>query len=243
VIKRNGLAVERDQWNTPVALDPGSYVFEASAPKFKPWSTTQTLANKAKLEVTIEALVAEPADPHPAGPDPAGPREAKDPVVGAGPGPNPLEGSGDPPILVAAHRKLPDPQRRFVGAGFVVGTDTDEDHIYGARLIGSLPVPYGAVRAIGSLNYARQYDGNGDGFGGLYALGVSVDYVWMPVAHLGFAVGAGIGQDRIVQDDGLDVPSRGWWTLRASPVVARFLQGRAEAGLHIQHVVTDLFPL
>jgi hypothetical protein len=56
------------------------------------------------------------------------------------------------------------------------------------------------------------------------------------VANLGFAAGAGLGQDRDYGDGEAEVQTAGWWTVRASPLIVRLLQGHAEAGLHIQYV-------
>lgn len=216
VIKRNGIVVDRESWNTAVALDPGDYVIEASAPRAKPWSTTQPLGIKATTSIVVEALTMEPVPELPVGGVPDGDPK-RDTVPGAAPGVSASRGT-DPPV-------------RPLSIGFGVGFTDEQDTILGARITGSLEVPHGAVRAVGSVLYAG-YDESK-----LYALGLGVDYVWMPVPKLGFAAGLGFGQDRYMHDGITD--TTGWWTLRASPVIVRLVKGRVEAGLHLQLVRTD----
>ncbi|HEY0476609.1 MAG TPA: hypothetical protein VGD37_03745 [Kofleriaceae bacterium] len=239
VVKRNGLPVDRAQWNTPIALDPGDHVIEASAPGWKPWSTTRTLGARQKLDVVVEALVAEPPAPEPA----AGPR----PEIATRPEPaRPTEALAQP--VVPARPVLPTPPVRPLSVGFALGASGDQDTLVGGRVTGGTAVPQGAVRVIGSLLYSK-IEGTQ-----LYALGVSADYVWMPLPQVAFAAGLGLGTDHL---NGLLGPdgSNGWWTLRASPVIVRLLEGHVEAGLHLQYVRTsdrgvmlglaaiDLFPL
>jgi hypothetical protein len=81
VVRRSGILVERDLWNTPVALDGGEYVIEASASGKKPWRAQVTVAASAEQRtVTIPPLenlapvvsmvpVASAASPPPAEPD------------------------------------------------------------------------------------------------------------------------------------------------------------------------------
>mgnify|MGYP001602110764 CR=1 FL=1 len=54
--------------------------------------------------------------------------------------------------------------------------------------------------------------------------------MWTPLQQLAFAAGLGIG---IGVDD---IDQTGTWTLRASPVILRVLNGRLEVGLHVQIV-------
>jgi hypothetical protein len=48
VIRRSGIAVEREAWDTAVALDGGEYIIEASAAGKKPWRDHVTLAPSAE---------------------------------------------------------------------------------------------------------------------------------------------------------------------------------------------------
>ncbi len=240
VIKRNGVTVERAQWNTPIALDPATYVFEATAPGHQRWSLTQPLGTKQKVDVAVAALVAEPAVDPPASPK-DGARILATVQSSSRP---PEEGSIGlsrrvPPPLVARPRRLPDPQVRYVGVGSMFGINSDDDISYGIRGSGSVPVPYGALRAVGSLLYYELTDFDGGYFGERYSLGFSVDYVLMPLRRLGFAAGAGVGQDRDYPEGGAQIQTQGWWSLRASPVILRLLEGRAEASLNVQYVRTD----
>jgi hypothetical protein len=214
VIKRDGLAIARGQWDTPLAVDPGDHVVEASAPGFQTWSTTQTLGMYQKAGVIVAALVATPTIDQP-------------------------PGTVTPPRSIAAVRPF--------AIGLAIGTTrhADDDIVFGGRLGASFAIPHGALRVLGSVLYANDtYTGET-----LYRLGFSADYVWMPLPYFAFGVGLGIGRDYGTTDP----PD--WWTLRASPLIARFLNGRVEAGLHVQYLrrdtstfvlglaAIDLFPL
>jgi hypothetical protein len=243
VIKRNGVAIERAQWNAPIAVDPGDHVIEAAAPKRTPWSTTQALGVKQNAAVVVEALVAEPV------------ADSANPDAGAGPA-GTGERPGAPAIAVAAPRSGIPPVRPLA-VGLVLGGTSDEDTVVGGRLAGGIAVPRGAVRAIASVLYTQYEDDPSDSDlkTKLFALGLSVDYVWMPLPQLAFGGGLGLGTDREVKNLDREGGSTSWWTLRASPVIVRVLQGRVEAGLHLQYVRTsergvmlglaaiDLFPL
>ncbi|MDB4959102.1 MAG: hypothetical protein JWO36_6671 [Myxococcales bacterium] len=237
VIKRNGLAVDRAQWSTPVPQDPGDYIFEAAAPRFKPWSARQTLGVTGDLTVEIPALEAEPREDVAATVTPAIAHDIERPIAIA-------------PIARA------EPVRPF-GVGLMLGTTGDSDTVAGARISGGLAVPQGAVRAIGSLLYASYADNMADPTSStsLYALGLSTDYVWMPIPHVAFAGGLGIGIDVLARNLGRPGDTNAWWTVRASPLIVRLAGGHVEAGLHLQYVRTgdrgvmigvaaiDLFPL
>ncbi|MBS1121939.1 MAG: hypothetical protein H6Q90_4167 [Deltaproteobacteria bacterium] len=250
VIKRNGLAVDPAQWNTPVALDPGDYVVEATAPKFLPWSTTQPLHAKDKLGVEVAALVPVPVEP-PQGPGPT----VSDPGTGAGTG-KPIDRI-PPPIGIVNQAPPQIPPVRHLGLGLILGMTSDEDTVSGARISGGLAVPHGALRAIGSVLYDKFPDdlNDPDSNTKLFAVGLSLDYVWMPLPQFMFGGGLGVGSDREIRNLDRENGSQSWWTLRASPVIVRLLQGRIEVGLHLQYVrtsdrgvslglaVVDLFPL
>jgi hypothetical protein len=129
---------------------------------------------------------------------------------------------------------------RPLGIGLVVGASGDQDMLIGARVSGGFAAPQGAIRAIGLMLYTRFGVDPADPDSGtnLFALGLSVDYVWMPLPKVAFGVGLGFGTDHLGNLGG-DDGSIGWWTLRASPVIARLLNGHVEAGLHLQYVRTS----
>jgi tetratricopeptide (TPR) repeat protein len=74
-IKRDGVAVARAQWGTPIPIDPGAHVIEASAPKKIKW--TKNIESKAPgqtTSVTIPGLQDAPPDavPEPTSEKPRG---------------------------------------------------------------------------------------------------------------------------------------------------------------------------
>ena len=252
VIKRNGTVVDPATWNTPVPLDPGDYVIEASAPKHQPWSITQPLSPRERVAVVVEVLVAEPV------------------VVAAVPLVVPLEQKTPPDTrivpsapadgitLPALPHKGPAPRFRPLGIGVALAScpncnvglvDSQEveesDTLVGARILGGVAVPGGMVRGIGSLLYSKFLNDKTDASGVIrrYSFGLSVDYVWTPRPQIAFAGGVGIGIDYLsandeVFDDGLTETTR-WTTLRASPIIVRLLNGHVELGLHLQLVSSD----
>ena len=139
----------------------------------------------------------------------------------------------DPASVVAVaptRRGGPTPPLRTAAIGLGLGATSESDFLLGVRVLAGLPLPGGALRGIGSVLYSK-FDTRRD-----YALGLSVDYVWMPMPTLAFAGGLGFGVDRLVSDDASE--TAGWVTLRASPIIVRLLGGRLEAGLHTQLVRT-----
>jgi hypothetical protein len=210
--------------------------------------------------VVVEALIAEPAlprhdprdtEPHP--PDPQPVELRREPRGDLAPGPSERVDT----VPAPARQALPTPRLRLLGIGLMLGGSSDQDTLIGGRVGASVPVPQGALRTIGSLLYTRFNDNSDDpnSLTQLFALGVSVDYVWMPVPYLAFGGGLGLGMDRLVRNMDRETDSSSWWTLRASPVIVRGFEGRVEAGFHLQYVRTsdrgvvlglvaiDLFPL
>jgi hypothetical protein len=53
VIHRSGVALDENEWGSPVALDGGDYVIEAGAPGKKPWRTHVTLAASGARETVM----------------------------------------------------------------------------------------------------------------------------------------------------------------------------------------------
>lgn len=95
-ITRDGVAIGKATWNTPVPIDPGEHRIEAAAPGHETWNQTIDVApDGASASLTVPALKAAPS--------------AAPPVTAAPPSPEPDRGAAD-----TAGR----PQRTL---GFVVG--------------------------------------------------------------------------------------------------------------------------
>ncbi len=61
VVKRDNVELGQAAWGTPVPVDPGPHVIEASAPGKKTWRTTVEVGSEKLLEVPVPALAdAEP---------------------------------------------------------------------------------------------------------------------------------------------------------------------------------------
>jgi hypothetical protein len=66
-IKRDGVSVGSGSWATAVPVDPGHHHVEATAPGYKPFSATLTLATDGQRgEILVPALEREPERPPPA---------------------------------------------------------------------------------------------------------------------------------------------------------------------------------
>jgi len=63
IVRRGGVPVDAELWNTPVPIDPGTYEIAAAAPGLLPWSTQVTVEARARRIVVVPAL--EPAPPPP----------------------------------------------------------------------------------------------------------------------------------------------------------------------------------
>ncbi len=259
-IKRNGLAVDPAMWNTPVALDPGDYVVEASAPRYKPWSSTsQRLGTTDKLTVVVDALQLDQVEPPPhetrevVGPAIVKPAERPDitPPIGdvARTAPKPSVWPLAVGLLVGGRRGAPDPEASE--------NKVDQDALFGARISGGIPARHGAARAIASfLTYREFLDNprNNCGKTHSYAFELSANYVWMPRPQVGFSAGLGGGVDVLARNENRGTDFQGFWTLHASPIIVRVLEGRMEVGLHVEYaradrgvsialLAVDLFPL
>ncbi len=67
-IKRDGIAIDREQWNAEVPVDPEDHVIEASAPGRVPWQVTvhaSTEGGSVLVTVPVLAVVPVPAAPAP----------------------------------------------------------------------------------------------------------------------------------------------------------------------------------
>jgi hypothetical protein len=240
VIKRNGAILGATAWRAAAALDPASYTIEASAPNHVTWTTTQQLNVGERITVTVGPLIA--STPAVAPPPPA--------VATIEPTPTTTDVA---PVGAASTSLLPAPKPRHFAVGAAVGvslgkvssaTNSNEDVLQddhmpiGLRLVGNVPVPSGALRAIGSFLYTKGLNDKTDSTNTkkLFVFGLSADYVYTPRAypHLAFAAGVGYGWDYEVrsQDQGTDTAT--WTTLRASPLIYRLADGAVELGIHTQ---------
>ncbi len=70
VVKRDGQPVGRPVWGTPIPVDPGPHVVEASAPGRKAWKSQSDVAG-AGARASVEVPVLEPEAPAPAPAAPA----------------------------------------------------------------------------------------------------------------------------------------------------------------------------
>jgi len=61
-VKRDGVVVDKVTWDTPIAIDPGSHLIEASAPGKKKWTTTlEVPKTAAQPSITVPALEVDPS--------------------------------------------------------------------------------------------------------------------------------------------------------------------------------------
>lgn len=236
VIKRNGAVVASDTWSDAIPLDPAVYTIEASAPDHVTWSTTQQLNAGERLTLAVGPLVAN------ASPEPA--------VVALAPSATAAEGEPSRDDIAPAS---PPAKHRYFAVGAAIGVSAgtmysarnddpsvlENDHMpIGVRVLGSLPVPHGAVRAIGSLLYTNGLNDKTDSTNTkqLYVLGLSADYVYNVRPHIAVAAGIGFGFDYEVRPaytgDRTDLAR--WTTLRASPLIYRLADGVVELGVHTQ---------
>jgi hypothetical protein len=243
-IKRNGVAVDASLWDQPVPLDPGSYALEAAAPKYQPWSATQPLGPREHVDVAV-ALVPTPV------PAPPPPDVKADPQGDAKPDPdgavkshgrraNSLE--RDVAVDGPHRHQWPDPPLRPLGIGVAFSWRSDTDNLLvGGHVLGSLAVPGGALRGSAQATFTKtQITGINDptdptNTTKIYAFGIGLDYVWMPVPQFAFAAGVSVGYDYYVET--LDSSASDWRRragLRASPLIVRLAGGHLELGLHGQ---------
>lgn len=66
-VQRDGIGIGRGQWGSPLPMDPGEHIVQATADGHKPWSTKVTLQAGQQSKVDIPPLEVAPADPTAAG--------------------------------------------------------------------------------------------------------------------------------------------------------------------------------
>jgi hypothetical protein len=72
VVRRDGEAVGRGQWGTPVPVDPGKHTVEAKAPGKRPFSVERDVSGVGQtVTIAVDALVDEPVATGPAPATPA----------------------------------------------------------------------------------------------------------------------------------------------------------------------------
>ncbi|HEY3816603.1 MAG TPA: hypothetical protein VGL81_05505 [Polyangiaceae bacterium] len=89
VVKRDGEALGRPSWGTPIPIDPGTHSVEASAPGRRTWQSQAVVEGAAaKASIEIPPLVAEAAMPAPptTAPPPPPPTPAPPPPAPSTPG-------------------------------------------------------------------------------------------------------------------------------------------------------------
>jgi hypothetical protein len=89
VVKRDGEALGRASWGTPIPVDPGAHSIEATAPGHKAWQSQTTVegpAAKASIEVPPLAPDTSSAVPAPAAPVPGSPGSGTPPPTPSSPG-------------------------------------------------------------------------------------------------------------------------------------------------------------
>jgi serine/threonine-protein kinase len=81
VVKRDGEAVGRAVWGTPIPVDPGAHSVEASAPGRRPWQSQAVVEGPAaKASIEVPPLVEDVAPPVPPPPSPGSPPPAPPPA-------------------------------------------------------------------------------------------------------------------------------------------------------------------
>ncbi|MFN0250405.1 MAG: tetratricopeptide repeat protein [Kofleriaceae bacterium] len=134
--------------------------------------------------------------------------------------------------------------RRFA-IGAVVGMNVQrESLLFGARVIGAVAAPGGAIRVIGGFQFSRYNDEPSlpDYITRTYSFSGSVDYLWMPRPALALGGGLGFGADydsvspviRSPEPDMERVSDLGsFFAVRATPISLRLRGGAVEVGLHL----------
>lgn len=233
-VSRGGRPIDAADWGRALPIDGGRYEIAASAPGFRPWSTTVELApEREKNTVNVPRLVEESA--RGAGTaDPAGPARPSGPARTSAPSAARARGA-QPPL-----------GRLAVGAAFtgalgrqVAGDETYADREIGGglRLIAVLPVPHGALRPMLQATYTNAtFDDDVYHHVHLVDLTFGLDYLWAWRAGLASAAGLGVGFN--IEDNNYEssILTRPWGALRVSPLIVRLGTPRLELGLHFMYV-------
>ncbi len=203
-IRRNGATIDPATWNIEIAVDPDTYLLEASAPGFASWSVRQPIRAGDHVRVVV-ALV----------PEPRARTRTEPPVTGDE---IPLREFGVGVVAGSNTRERP-----LIGA-IAIGNLTLPR--------GALRGVFSAIYSRYEDNVAT--DGELPQLETIHTfyINVGVEYLWLPVAAVGLAGGIGVGTE--LDHDvvtGTDLGSA--LQLRGS-AVARLRDGHIEAGLHLQ---------
>lgn len=137
------------------------------------------------------------------------------------------------PVTTRPH----DPPFRSAGVGAFAGVTHSEDAVLGARVLGAIAMPGGALRGV--VMFYRFRDSRDPDASQTYAIGTAADYVRPVFPQLAAAAGIGIGADfdRFGPGSASENDTSGWIALRASPLIARVDRGHLELGLHVHLVL------
>jgi hypothetical protein len=113
-IKRGAIVLGSGSIGTPLPIDRGEHVIEASAPGFQPWSTRITIADGATQVLTIPRL-------SPAASGVAPPAPAREPAPSAAPGPAPTPDPLPVPVAAEKPREKASVPLRPIGIVAIVG--------------------------------------------------------------------------------------------------------------------------
>ena len=122
-VRRDGVLIPAASFGLPVPVDPGDHTVTANAERYKPWSTTVTVAKSASTSVQVPALEPAPVTTPP--PPPAAP-------VAPAPAPQPQAAPAQPQTVVIYQTE---PQKKggaqrfwgvfsIVTGGLAMGTGT-----------------------------------------------------------------------------------------------------------------------
>ncbi len=207
-IRKNATVIDAATWNVPIAVDPDTYVIEASAPGYAPWSAREVVEASGNARVTV-ALVAVAdriahVEPPPVPPHTSRESSLRDVGLGIVAGSNSRE---RPLIGAMALANLAVPGGALRGVFSAVYSRYEDD-------VANDPT-------LPQLETIQTYYVN-----------IGVDYFWVPTAPVGIGGGLGVGieldHDKVT---GYDLGSA--LQLRAS-AVGRLRDGHVEAGLHLQ---------
>ena len=229
VVTRNGSEVASSTWDQALPIDPGSYVIEAKAGGYEPATVTVQVAAQAKATAIVPALVKLAVAEPPPSVTPPG-----EPVTGPA---APVEIDRKDRIVPPAHTGV-SPRLRHAAFGLSFGFTHAGDATLGARAIIQTSVGPGAVRGVVSAFYTHEarleLDTMDDATRTLVWFGAEYLLAWR--SGLASAAGVGYGIEHIAGgydlQEGTKAVTRGYPSLRVSPIILRLSSAPLELGLH-----------